>query len=175
MGAVRIQFQRIPEIPDSLRELRQFPAPQQRFPACHRDAFQQALPLDFSLSANVIAMGRNYSLQGWSSGMSMAMIGLTKSFLDDRLGISINYTLPLTGGKGMEMRSVSEGKDFRSVSVNTIPMQQLNFSISWSFGKQGNARVKSARKTIKNDDVMNTESTSESLGTSMMGGGMGMM
>ena len=137
--------------------------------------FQQALPLDFSLSANVIAMGRNYSLQGWSSGMSMAMVGLTKSFLDDRLGISINYTLPLTGGKGMEMRSVSEGKDFRSVSVNTIPMQQLNFSISWSFGKQGNARVKSARKTIKNDDVMNTESTSESLGTSMMGGGMGMM
>ena len=137
--------------------------------------FQQALPLDFSLSANVIAMGKNYSLQGWSSGMSMAMIGLTKSFLDDRLGISINYTLPLTGGKGMEMRSVSEGKDFRSVSVNTIPMQQLNFSISWSFGKQGNARVKSARKTIKNDDVMNTESTTESLGTSMMGGGMGMM
>ena len=28
---------------------------------------------------------------------------------------------------------------------------------------------------IKNDDVMNTESTTESLGTSMMGGGMGMM
>ena len=133
---------------------------------------QQALPLDFSLSANVIAMGKNYSLQGWSSGMSMAMVGLTKSFLDDRLGISINYTLPLTGGKGMEMRSVSEGKDFRSVSVNTIPMQQLNFSISWSFGKQGNARVKSARKTIKNDDIINAESTTESLGSSMMGGGM---
>lgn len=133
---------------------------------------QQALPLDFSLSANIVAMGKNYSLQGWSSGMSMAMVGVTKSFLDDRLGISINYTLPLTGGKGMEMRSVSEGKDFRSVSVNTIPMQQLNFSISWSFGKQGNARVKSARKTIKNDDIINTESTTESLGSTMMGGGM---
>ena len=133
---------------------------------------QQALPLNFSLSANIVAMGKNYSLQGWSSGMSMAMVGVTKSFLDDRLGISINYTLPLTGGKGMEMRSVSEGKDFRSVSVNTIPMQQLNFSISWSFGKQGSARVKSARKTIKNDDIINTESTTESLGSSMMGGGM---
>ena len=134
--------------------------------------FQQALPADFSLSANVIAMGRNYSLQGWRSGMSMAMVGLTKSFLDDRLGISINYTLPLTGGKGMEMKSVTEGKDFRSVSVNVIPMQQLNFSISWSFGKQGSARVKSARKTIKNDDIINAESTTESLGSSMMGGGM---
>ena len=134
--------------------------------------FQQALPLDFSLSANLVAMGKNYSLQGWSSGMSMAMIGLTKSFLDDRLGLSINYTLPLTGGKGMEMRSVTEGKDFRSVSVNVIPMQQLNFSISWSFGKQGNARVKSARKTIQNDDLINTQSTTESLGSSMMGGGM---
>ena len=134
--------------------------------------FQQALPLDFSLSANLVAMGKNYSLQGWSSGMSMAMIGLTKSFLDDRLGLSINYTLPLTGGKGMEMRSVTEGKDFRSVSVNVIPMQQLNFSISWSFGKQGSARVKSARKTIQNDDLINTQSTTESLGSSMMGNGM---
>ena len=134
--------------------------------------FQQAHPLDFSLSANLVAMGKNYSLQGWSSGMSMAMIGLTKSFLDDRLGLSINYTLPLTGGKGMEMRSVTEGKDFRSVSVNVIPMQQLNFSISWSFGKQGSARVKSARKTIQNDDLINTQSTTESLGSSMMGNGM---
>ena len=74
----------------------------------------------------------------------------------------------------MEMRSVTEGKDFRSVSVNVVPMQQLNVSISWNFGKQGNARVKSARKTIKNDDIINTESTTESLGSSMMGGGMGM-
>ena len=59
--------------------------------------FQQTLPADFQLSANVIAMGRNYSLQGWSTGMSMGMAGLTKTFLNDRLGISINYTMPLTG------------------------------------------------------------------------------
>ena len=133
---------------------------------------QQALPAGFSLSANVVAMGRTYTLQGWSTGMSMAMVGLTKSFLDDRLGVSINYTLPLSGGKGMQMKSVTEGRDFRSVSVNTIPMENLNFSISWSFGKQGNARVKSARKSISNDDVLNMESTAESLGGSMMGGGM---
>ena len=134
--------------------------------------FQQALPADFSLSANVVTMGRNYSLQGWSTGMSMGMVGLTKNFLDDRLGISVNYTLPLTGGKGMEMRSYTSGKDFRSESVNVIPMQQLNISVSWNFGKQGSARVKSARKTIKNDDIINAESTTESLGNSMMGGGM---
>ena len=134
--------------------------------------FQQVLPADISLSANIVAMGRNYSLQGWSTGMSMAMVGLTKNFLDDRLGVSINYTLPLSGGKGMQMKSVTEGRDFRSVSVNTIPMENLNFSISWSFGKQGNARVKSARKSISNDDVLNAESTAESLGSTMMGGGM---
>ena len=131
---------------------------------------QQALPADFSLSANLVSMGRNYSLQGWNSGMGMAMVGLTKNFLDDRLGISINYTLPLTGGKGMEMRSYTSGKDFRSVSVNVIPMQQLNISLSWSFGKQGNGRVKSARKSIKNDDIINIESTSESMDGGLMGG-----
>ena len=133
---------------------------------------QQVLPAGFSLSANVVAMGRSYSLQGWSTGMSMAMAGLTKSFLDDRLGVSVNYTLPLSGGRGMQMKSVTEGRDFRSVSVNTIPMENLNVSISWSFGKQGNARVKSARKSISNDDVLNVESTAESLGGGMMGGGM---
>ena len=136
--------------------------------------FQQTLPADFRLSANVVAMGRNYSLQGWSTGMSMGMIGLTKTFFDERLGISVNYTMPLTGCKGMEMRSYTSGRDFRSESVNVIPMQNLNISISWSFGKQGNIRVKSARKTIQNDDQLNAESTTESLGTSLMGGGSGM-
>ena len=136
--------------------------------------FQQTLPADFRLSANVIAMGRNYSLQGWSTGMSMGMVGLTKTFFDDRLGVSVNYTMPLTGCKGMEMRSYTTGKDFRSESINVIPMQNLNISISWSFGKQGSVRVKSARKTIQNDDVLNAESTTESLGTSLMGGGAGM-
>ena len=134
---------------------------------------QQALPLDFQLSANVIAMGRSYSLQGWSTGMSMGMAGLTKTFLDNRLGISINYTLPLSGCKGLEMRSYTAGKDFRSESVNVIPMQNLNLSISWSFGRQGGAHVKNTRTTILNDDVLNAESTTESLGTSLMGGGAG--
>lgn len=106
--------------------------------------------------------------------MSMGMIGLTKTFFDERLGISVNYTMPLTGCKGMEMRSYTSGRDFRSESVNVIPMQNLNISISWSFGKQGNIRVKSARKTIQNDDQLNAESTTESLGTSLMGGGSGM-
>ena len=91
---------------------------------------QQTLPWDLRLSANVIATGRNYTLQGWSTGMSMGMLGLTKSFLDDRLGISINYTLPLSGCKGLEMRSYSSGADYRSESINVIPMQNLNISIS---------------------------------------------
>ena len=134
---------------------------------------QQTLPAGFQLSANIVAMSRNYTLQGWSTGMSMGMAGLTKNFLDDRLGISINYTLPLTGGRGLEMRSYMSGNDFRSESVSVIPMQNLNLSISWSFGKSGGARVKSTRTTILNDDVLNAESTTESLGSSLMGGGTG--
>ena len=52
-------------------------------------------------------------------------------------------------------------------------MQNLNLSISWSFGRQGGAHVKNTRTTILNDDVLNAESTTESLGTSLMGGGSG--
>ncbi|MBR4585925.1 MAG: TonB-dependent receptor [Bacteroidales bacterium] len=134
---------------------------------------QQTLPAGFQLSANLVAMSRNYTLQGWSTGMSMGMVGLTKNFLDDRLGVSLNYTLPLTGCRGLEMRSYMSGKDFRSESVSVIPMQNLNLSISWNFGRAGGARVRSTRTTILNDDVLNAESTTESLGTSLMGNGTG--
>ena len=49
---------------------------------------QQTLPWDIRLSANAIMMGSQVTLQGRTTGMSMAMVGLTKSFLNDRLSFS---------------------------------------------------------------------------------------
>ena len=128
---------------------------------------QHTMPWDLRFSANLIAIGRTVNLQGWNSGMAMGTLGLTKSILEDRLTFSLNGVTHLTGGKGMRQTSWSEGADFTSKTVNTIPMRTLTFSVSFSFGRQDDAKVKSAKKSIQNDTELDQKSIAESLGTMM--------
>ena len=128
---------------------------------------QQTLPWDLRLSSNVIAMGNTVSLQGSSSGMSMATLGLTKTFLNDRLSLSLNGMLPLAKGFQMTMSSTTVGNGFTSNMSTTIPMRQITFQVSWTFGKQGNYTTKRARRTIENEDQLNSSSTAESMGSIM--------
>lgn len=128
---------------------------------------QHTMPWDLRLSANIIAIGRNVNLQGWNSGMAMGTLGVTKSILEDRLTFSLNGVTHLTGGKGMKQTSWREGADFTSKTINTIPMQTLTFTASLSFGRQDKTKVKSTKKTIRNDTELNQKSVAESLGTMM--------
>lgn len=128
---------------------------------------QHTMPWDLRLSANIIAIGRNVNLQGWNSGMAMGTLGVTKSILEDRLTFSLNGVTHLTGGKGMKQTSWREGADFTSKTINTIPMQTLTFTASFSFGRQDKTKVKSTKKTIRNDTELNQKSVAESLGTMM--------
>ena len=128
---------------------------------------QQTMFWDLRLSANVISMGSNVNLQGSSSGMSMATLGLTKSFLNDRLSFSVNGVLPLAKGFEMNMSSTTTGNGFTTNMNTTIPMRQITFQVSWTFGKQGNYTTKRARRTIENEDQLNSSSTAESMGTIM--------
>ncbi len=129
--------------------------------------FQQTLPWDLRFSANVIMTGRSVNLQGWHSGMALGTAGLTKSILDDRLTFSISGATHLTGGNGMRQITWTQGPGFTNKVVNTIKMQTLTFDISFSFGKQDNAKVKTTRKTITNDAQLNTTNMAEGLGTMM--------
>lgn len=133
---------------------------------------QQTLPADFRLSANVINSGRTLSLQGYSTGISLATLGVTKTFLDDKFSISVMGNTHLSKGKGMKMTSFSEGSDFVNTTTSMIPMRALILNIGWTFGKQGHGNVKSTRRTIEKDEVLNARSTSETIGGSLMGGGM---
>jgi outer membrane receptor protein involved in Fe transport len=129
---------------------------------------QQTLPWDIRLSANAIMMGSQVTLQGRTTGMSMAMLGLTKSFLNDRLSFSVNGMLPLAKGFEMSMSSHTVGKGFVSDMSTTIPMRQITFQVSWTFGKQGNYSAKRASRTIQNEDQLNSTTTAESMGSIMM-------
>ena len=130
--------------------------------------FQQTLPWDLRLSANAVMMGKNYSLQGYSTGISMGILGLTKSFLDDRLSFSLSAVTHIGKGKNLKMTSITEGTDFRSEMTNAIPIRQLSLSISYAFGKSSNISVKTARRTITNDDILNAENATAAVGQSMM-------
>ena len=126
---------------------------------------QQTLPWDLRLSANFIKAGRSISLQGWNSGMSMGMLGLTKTFFDDRLSLSVNGVTHLTKGKALTIESFSAGNGFTMNSLTTVPMRQILFQVSWTFGKQGNYSAKRTRRTIENETQLNSTTTAESMGS----------
>ena len=128
---------------------------------------QQTLPLDFRISANVILMGDRVNLQGYSSGMRAGILGITKTFLNDRLSLSLNGMLPLMKGLEMNMESYTKGNGFTSYSSSQIPMKAITFQISWTFGKQGNYSTKKARRSIENESQLNSSTTAESMGSIM--------
>ena len=128
---------------------------------------QQTLPWDLRLSANTIASGRTVTLQGWSSGIMVGTLGLTKTFLDDRLGVSLSGLTHLTGGRGIIVEAVSETKDFVSRTVTGIPIRMVSINITFSFGKQDKVSVKKTRKTIETDTQLESKSMTESVGTVM--------
>lgn len=127
-------------------------------------SLQQTLPCDLRLNMNGIASGRTFTLQGWSSGMVICTLGLTRSFLDDRLSLSLNGLTHLTGGRALEIMTYSEAGDFVNRSVTGIPLRMISLDLSFSFGKQNNVDMKKSRKTIEADSQLNSESIYESLG-----------
>lgn len=128
---------------------------------------QQTLPWDLRLSANLITTGSSVSLQGRSNGISLATAGLTKSFLDDKLSVSINGTCGLTNFNNLVIKNSVVGEGFRSESLAKIPMSQISVSLSYSFGKQTMSMKRKPSRRASEDSELNTQSFSESMGSIM--------
>ncbi|MBP3269961.1 MAG: TonB-dependent receptor [Bacteroidales bacterium] len=134
---------------------------------------QQTLPGDILLSANVVANGRTWNLQGWSDGFKLGVLGLTKGFLSDKLKLTVQAVSNI-GGDGLEIKSVSRGKDYLTSSLVTVPVRQVGVAITWNFGKQG-FQVKKARRTIQNDDVINNSNGQAPGGSTPVTSGTGQL
>ncbi|MCQ2144748.1 MAG: TonB-dependent receptor [Bacteroidales bacterium] len=128
---------------------------------------QQTLPWDLRLSANLITTGSSVSLQGRSNGISLATAGLTKSFLDDKLSVSINGTCGLTNFNNLVIKNSVVGDGFKSESLAKIPMSQISVSLSYSFGKQTMSMKRKPSRRASEDSELNTQSFSESMGSIM--------
>ena len=124
--------------------------------------YQQTLPWDIRMSANIMASTKSYNLQGWNSGFQAGMLSLSKSFLKDRLNVTLTGMSPLNFGR-MKFEGESAGHDYVSHTISRISMANFGISVSYTFG--GKVNVKKAATTIQNTDLKNQRQEAESIGT----------
>lgn len=114
---------------------------------------QHTFKHDFRLSGNIFMNSGGYSLQGSSSGFSFISMGLTKTFLDDRLSLSLRGESNIGLGR-LEFSSHSESKGFINDEAQYIPLRSASFSISYTFGKGQGIQRKQTVRSIQNDDLV---------------------
>ena len=114
--------------------------------------FQQVLPWDLRLSSSLSLSTRTYDLQGWSKSPSYLGVRLAKSFLDDRLVLTLSGMTNLNKGKA-ENKYHMRAADFTSTNLSLIPWRSIGLSVSYSFGKK-QISVKRTDRSIVNDDLV---------------------
>lgn len=124
--------------------------------------YQQTLPWDIRMSANIMASTKSYNLQGWNSGFQAGMLSLSKSFLKDKLNVTLTGMSPLNFGR-LKFEGESAGHDYVSHTVSRISMANFGVSVSYTFG--GKVNVKKAATTIQNSDLKNQRQEAEGIGT----------
>ena len=113
---------------------------------------QQTLPWDLKLSAFAITSTKNYTLQGWSGGFNLLTASLSKSFLKDKLNLSVSGLMGLNDGGCLKIESYSEGKNFTSHTNIKVPIYGVTFTVSYTFG---NSKMTAKQHTsrVQNDFI----------------------
>ena len=93
---------------------------------------QQTFPWKINWSMYIGGLTKKYLLQGYNGGFNMFTSTLSKSFIKDKLNLSLMYSVPLTGK--MYIEQYSHGVDFENHMNITIPAQQISLTITWNFG-----------------------------------------
>lgn len=124
--------------------------------------YQQTLPWNIRLSTNLMLSTKTYNLQGWNTGFQAGMLSVSKSFLNDKLNVTLSGMTPLNFGK-MKFENQSRGHDYISNTVSRISIQNIGISISYTFG--GKVNVKKTTTTIMNNDLKNQSQKEEGIGS----------
>ena len=111
---------------------------------------QQTLTKSWRLSFNLYAMTPNINLQGRGSSYSSYSMSIQKSWLKNRLNLTLSATNFLK--KYMRYNSTTEDTFFHANSWSKSVQQRFSLSISYRIGEL-KASVKKAERTISNDDV----------------------
>ena len=109
---------------------------------------QQTFPWKINWSMYMGGLTKKYLLQGYNGGFNMFTSTLSKSFIKDKLNLSLMYFVPLTGK--MYIEQYSHGVDFENHMNITIPAQQISLTITWNFGNT-KKRFQTHKSNISND------------------------
>jgi hypothetical protein len=101
--------------------------------------------------AFLITATKTYTLQGWSSGFNILTANLSKSFLNDKLTVSVSGMTGLSDKGCIKMESYSSGKDFLQHQTIKVPIYGVNLSVSYTFGNAKQTRQHQSR--IQNDYI----------------------
>ena len=120
---------------------------------------QQTLPWDLKLSAMFMVNTPSVTLQGKSAGMNMHMLGLTKTFLNDRLSVGVNTVNPFHST--MKMKVTSEGAGYTNQSETKVSMCTVMANATYRFG---DLKLKQqTRRTEIESDVLEVKSSNEQI------------
>ena len=109
---------------------------------------QQTFPWKLNWSVFFGGLTKKYLLQGHNGGFNMFTSTLSKSFIKDKLNLSLMYFVPLTGK--MHIKQYSHGANFENHMNITIPVQQVALTITWNFGNT-KKQFQTHKSNISND------------------------
>lgn len=109
---------------------------------------QQTFPWKLNWSVFLGGLTKKYLLQGHNGGFNMFTSTLSKSFIKDKLNLSLMYFVPLTGK--MHIKQYSHGANFENHMNITIPVQQVALTITWNFGNT-KKQFQTHKSNISND------------------------
>ncbi|MBR6457402.1 MAG: TonB-dependent receptor [Bacteroidales bacterium] len=130
---------------------------------------QHTLPWDLRASLNLMSSGRSLQLDGYNDGFTAAMVSLTKSFLEDRLSVTVNGLTGFHKGGTIAFSTYQKGADYINTTNIRIPLARVGVSLTYNFGTAHNISVKKANRSISNDDVLQKSNGSAGSAASSVG------
>lgn len=124
---------------------------------------QQTLPKTWILSLVLVSNTKRQKLQGWDSGFNLGVLTLSKSFLHDRLNLSLTGVTGLSKGGRLHIKQFSEGANFTSKTDISVPVARFALSARWTFGNS--QKRFQQHKTKVQSDYIEHKSDSESIGS----------
>ncbi len=125
---------------------------------------QQTLPYGIRANAFLAASTTSRTLQGWSTGFRILSVNFSKSFLDDRLGVSLGVNAGLAKGGRIEMSTYLDTPSFTNHTSIRVPVASVNLGVTYRFGSS--AKVKEVRSKFIENDYINTRSQMEEIESS---------
>ena len=130
---------------------------------------QQTLPWDLKLGAYLITSSKSYTLQGWNSGYNLVTANISKSFLNDKLSVSLMGMMGLSGGGNLKIESQSGSNNFAYHQTVKVPLHGFTVTISYNFG---NSKRQAKQHTSKiQSDYIEQQSQGEILNSVGSGSG----